>query len=218
MRKLFLCFFICFSLSALCQTNRVNISEFMKDLTATTTSGRHVQVVLWFPTQYWQIMGNNMKLDQQVINDLQERMNNYIIIALADGQVMDGGFVHFSLKTDVAASLFVVDSAGKQYRPEDETDLPDKVLSVASALKPVFSNLLGALGEGTNLYFFKLKNPNDQNLVDAEKRGKFTVSFNGINNTYNLPLPSLLPPKFCPVDNARMNGNWNYCPIHGNKL
>lgn len=218
MRKLFLCFFICFSLSAFCQTNRVNVSEFMKDLVASTTSGRHVQVVLWFPTQYWQIMGSNMKMDQQIIHDVQTWMKDYIIVAVADGQIMDGGFMHFSLKTDVSGSLLIVDSAGKQYRPEDETALPANVISVASALKPVFSNVLGALGEGTNLYFFKIKNSHNENILDAEKNGRFTVSLNGINSTFNLPLPSLLPPKFCPVDNARMNGNWNYCPIHGNKL
>lgn len=83
-------------------------------------------------------------------------MKDYVIIAAADGQIMDGGVIHFKSKGEVAELITVVDSSGKTYKPIEEKDLSGDILSLNGVLKPLFNNLLGAFGEGINLFVFKL--------------------------------------------------------------
>jgi hypothetical protein len=59
---------------------------------------------------------------------------------------------------------------------------------------------------------------NGKNLIDAKLQGQFKVLHSNSDFLWKLPLSTLMPPKFCPVDKEKMKGTWSYCPIHGQKL
>jgi hypothetical protein len=80
------------------------------------------------------------------------------------------------------------------------------------------AQMLGQFGEGMRIYLFKAKKINGQPVINIMTKNNFTLSWNSASLTWKLPLSSVLPPKFCSVDNEQMKGNWNYCPIHGVKL
>lgn len=219
MKCFVLCFLLFFSLPSFSQIDSdVSINDFMKEIMSSNTEGRHTQLVLWMPTQYWKVMGGSMKVDPKSIELIQSWVKDYVIIAAADGQVMEGGVVHFKPQSELKELITLVDSTGKVFTSLAENDLPEEVASLAAILKPVFNNLLGAFGEGTHLFVFKAIDSKGHRVIDAEKKGRFTVPLNGMKNTFVLPLPSLVPPKYCPVDSAKMNGTWTYCPYHGTKL
>ena len=82
----------------------------------------------------------------------------------------------------------------------------------------MFSQMLGKMGEGMHFYFFNIKDKDGKNIIDEYKKGKFSVLHSNKEFEYQLPLVTLLPSKKCPIDNAEMKGNWNYCPFHGVEL
>ena len=51
--------------------------------------------------------------------------------------------------------------------------------------------------------------------AEVPKEGSLTVEVGTLAFSWRLPLSSLLPPKYCPVDGEKLNGAWRYCPWHG---
>ena len=49
-------------------------------------------------------------------------------------------------------------------------------------------------------------------------RGNFKVDIANESFVWKLPLVSLMEEKICPVDQQKMEGNWIFCPFHGEKL
>ena len=55
-------------------------------------------------------------------------------------------------------------------------------------------------------------------IFDPAAEQDVTLEVQGTSLTWDLPMSSLISEKRCPEDDELMNGTWNYCPIHGDKL
>lgn len=78
--------------------------------------------------------------------------------------------------------------------------------------------MMGPYGEGMNFYLFKIHDENGNNKINASEKGFVEIIYKESSYSWTLPLPCLMPLKYCPIDNAEMKGNWEYCPFHGEKL
>lgn len=68
MRNFLLFFLFSATITAKSQTTQpVPISEFIKEMMSANTLGRHTQVIMWFPTQYWKVAGDNAKANAAAI-------------------------------------------------------------------------------------------------------------------------------------------------------
>jgi hypothetical protein len=121
-------------------------------------------------------------------------------------------------KEALAADIVLRDGLRNTYRPLKESELPEIVRVIIERMEPTFAQLIGQLGSGMHIYAFQAQDNKGKSLIRATQEGNFSVSFSGKVFNWHTPLVSLLPPKYCPSDNAEMQGDWLFCPYHGIKL
>jgi hypothetical protein len=99
-----------------------------------------------------------------------------------------------------------------------ENDLSAKAQILISQIEPTVAKMFGQFGNGIHLYLFDAHNAGGKPSFDEKTANHFTLSWDQVSFTWRLPFASALPPKYCPVDNEEMKGNWEFCPFHGVKL
>jgi hypothetical protein len=103
---------------------------------------------------------------------------------------------------------------GKSYKPLNYSELPTDVQMTKDMLEPTFMRMMGALGEGMCVFYFKVQDENG-NLIDPYKSTSFKLIVSKNDLSYNLPFSSLYPDKICPTDQQALPANFKFCPYHG---
>ena len=110
--------------------------------------------------------------------------------------------------------MFMVEKPNHFYGSDEIDEETNMLLQI---IQPMMSNMLGGLGQ--NLHFICFKSQSEgKRMADPRSNGTLSVKMFDESYLFNFPLASLLPPKFCPVDDASMKGTWTYCPFHGKEL
>jgi len=219
MKPFFLLLLLCGSLTAGAQTAAapVNTSDFMKDCVMSSGEAGNKQMALWLPTAFWQMIGQQMKIQPDVMEPLLDEMNRYMMFAVVETRFTNGE-VTLLPDESIRPSLRLYDSAGNEYLPIEEKKLSQMTTSLLLAFKPKLAQLMGQLGEGMQVYLFDAKKFNARTKIDLAQPNHFSLAWNQARLEWKLPFASMLQPKHCPTDHAEMQGNWNYCPFHGVKL
>ena len=97
-------------------------------------------------------------------------------------------------------------------------DISSETKALIDAMQPKLAQMLGQFGSGMRIFLFNAKKENGEPVYNIFKKNKFTISWKNNNIKWNLPFASVFDVKHCPVDQETMQGNWEYCPIHGVKL
>jgi hypothetical protein len=208
---------LCLTVSHAQKIKPSSTNDFVIDCMATSENGNNKQMALWFPYQYWEVVGDAMKASPAFIESLSLQMKGYMLFCVVDYIVSTTGMSYKS-DAEIRKTIKLMDSANNVLRPlEDKEILPD-VKRLVGSLKPIMAQLMGQLGEGMQIYLFKAPQINGQPAINILSKNKFSLSWNNNKLNWKLPFASIMPPKFCPVDKEKMKGNWDYCPTHGNKL
>ena len=85
-------------------------------------------------------------------------------------------------------------------------------------MKPIFSNVVGAMGQNTWFVLFPSKARDGHLIANPITQGTFTVLLTEREFKYSLPLGSFLPPMYDSTSGEKFPGNYNYNPITGTKL
>jgi hypothetical protein len=177
------------------------------------------QMVIWFPEDFWSIIGKQMKISPEYVQKIAKNMGEYLLFAVVDYNISNEGKITFKTDEQIRKTLQLLDSSKHIYLPLNENDISEESNRMIDFLKPVMKNLLGQFGEGMKLYLFSsLKDKSGKNSIVLHKENSFTLQWNTVKFNWKLPFASVLPLKYCPIDNEELKGNWNYCPIHGKKL
>jgi hypothetical protein len=148
-------------------------------------------------------------------------MNRYTLVAVGIGKLGIGNVNWYSEQV-IRSGTSLTDSSGAIYTPL--TELTGDASGFASILKPIFSNLLGPMGQNIQLLFFPAKSATGKLIADPLHEGSFSVRLfypaEKVDSQYEwrLPLTSLSPPRFCSVGKERVQADWKFCPWHGNSL
>jgi len=110
----------------------------------------------------------------------------------------------------------IKDASGKLYSPLDDKDISEIGLEFKKQMTPILAKMMGDMGSHAYVYIFKTTPGAQTNY--AAKSTSFKIILDKTEFDWELPLPSLIAAKYCPQDNAKMQGNWLYCPFHGVKL
>ena len=209
------------TLSVYGQTNNeVDLTEFTRDTQQWMKKDDNTTLVWWIPKEYWRLAtrGNAM-VTEEAIKQIEDTFSPYVLVCAADLSSGVVGTIKSMPDSVLRKRLTLIDKNGKKYKPLDEIDVSLEASTIASYMKPVLAQAIGKIGEGMHFYFFKVKDDKNEDLIHATKEGAFTIVFDDKQEfKWTLPIPTLLAPKFCPIDKEKMKGNWKFCPIHGNKL
>jgi hypothetical protein len=175
------------------------------------------QMVIWFPYDFWQMVGEQMKASPELIEHITKEMSNYMMFAVVD-YTMSASGLSFKTEEEIRGSLKLLDSSKNVYKALEDKDISSTAKELLASLEPVMAQMLGQFGEGMRVFLFDSRKINGRPAIDIAKPNYFTLSWAKVNLKWTLPLASVLPPKSCPVDRETMKGNWNYCPVHGVKL
>jgi hypothetical protein len=194
-----------------------NTSDFITECMKNNGELPNKQMVIWFPSDFWEIVGDQMKASPGYVQQIVSEMQNYMMFAVVDYNVSPSG-VNFKSEEEIRKSIKLYDSSKNVYKPLENKDISPTAVQLLNSLQPVMAQILGQFGEGMRVFLFDAKKINGKPAIDIAKTNSFTLSWAQTSLKWTLPFASVLPPKFCPVDNEQMKGNWKYCPLHGTKL
>lgn len=211
--------FYCSS-SSFCQEEyNVDFDQFIEEIQHTTKDEGDMKLIFWVPLEYWRIVTkDDDKILPEQIDEIQNDIKDYILIWAYDLSIGPYGSLNFQSEEQIRDSLKIIDENKNEYFPINEDQIDPGALLVALRMKPLFSQSMGEFGRGLHYFFFKVKDSEGRNIIQASMSNDFKVVLRNQEFHWSLPLPSLLPPKYCPIDGVQMKGNWMYCPFHGELL
>ena len=199
--------------------SKIELTEVYKDLQIWKKQDNKMLLAWWLPSEYWTLaFEGNSTVSNEVKNQIKSAFANYSVFCVADLQYIDYNTTTHKSYSDLKKTFSVIDSSGKMIKALDEETVPAETLKMGNLLKPFLSNLIGKVGDAISIFYVKNIDENGKKNFNPFKQNSFKVTLSGQEFPWQLPLPSLLPKKNCPIDNKEMNGSWNYCPIHGVKL
>lgn len=218
MRYLLLILFTLNSLTLVAQKLKpTSLNDFVTECLKSNGEMPHKQMVIWFPSNYWQITGEQMNISPGSINKIVSEMSKYMMFTVVDYEITSTG-INYKTDEDIRKSIRLYDSSKVVYYPIDMKNISPTATELLKSLQPVMAQMLGQFGQGMRIFLFEAKQVNGKPVIDITKTNHFSLSWDDINLKWTLPFASILPPKFCPVDNEKMKGNWSFCPVHGVRL
>lgn len=220
MKSIVIAFTIFCSTSVFAQLpfEQVDYAKFIKNISYTNADGKSISVAYYIPEMYWNFAKESMHFTDSDIDTLKAWLNGYTPVILCHGTVNpETGFYYFDSEEKMAKEVKIV-YQGKTYLPLERATMPEEVENIYYIIKPAFSEILGQLGSGLNMYFFDIRDKDQQTLIDPYKSPGMQICVGPQVFNFSLPLPCLYPDKTCPADKETFPSNYNYCPIHGNKL
>ena len=174
-----------------------------------------LRIVWWIPTEFWAtIYAKDPSIDEDAAAEIVSSLEKYTMVIVIDGDMTAFGDLKSKSSSKIRKGLKVIDADGKEYSPMDDEDIDFGAKMVLNMMKPMFSNLLGKMGESMELMMFQ----KDEVAILNPFEDAGSINYGGESLDLNLPLSSLMEDKICPTDDEKMNSKWKYCPIHGVKL
>jgi hypothetical protein len=199
--------------------SEIDFNSLQKDLSLNRSTGNDLQMAVWMPNVYWEVVGKiTPGMTPEVQKELLRMVDDYIIICVVNAK-MNMETLHFETTPEsILRKKVTFEVNGRSLKPLYYNELTDEAQQIKSIVEPLFGKMLGELGDGMTVLFLKSKDENGKYLVDPYVKANFVVHFGESSLTYNLPLPALYYDKLCPTDNATFPANYTYCPFHGVEL
>jgi hypothetical protein len=199
----------------------IDFSAFIKETQQSPSEAGYAGLVWWIPTEYWEISSQRSGLSEETAKQRFAPLRKYTVVAVALGKVGIGTIDWFP-EPDIRSNVVLRDSEGNTYPPVQKVS--GDAEGLAAVLRPVFSNILGTMGQNIQLLFFPATDKMARPIADPMTSGGFSIVLAKLIDgkdkafEFRLPLTALSPPKYCPVGKERVQANWKYCPWHGVKL
>jgi|SRR5450755_1710878 len=196
-----------------------DLSAVVKETQQSANEPGYIAMVWWMPTEYWEIATERNGVSGEKAKERFAPLRKYTVLAVVVGKIGIGN-VNYIPETEIRDATTLRDAEGNVYHPVQK--LTGDAEGLASIIKPIFSNMMGQMGQNIQLLFFA--GTNAKPIADPLATGSFSVTVAKIIGgkdkvlEWRLPLTSLSPPKYCPIGKERVQANWKYCPWHGVKL
>ena len=195
------------------------LTDYIRDVQKWEKVDDKMSLSFWLPTSYWRVaLQSSPDVPKETIDYFESILKDYTVICALDLKIGLTGDFYFTEEKYLRESIHIEDNKSKKYYPLKDKDISADALVISETIKPMFNQMLGKMGKGMNFYFFKIHDKEGNKTINEFNEGSFKVIHSNMTFEYSLPIPSLLPPKKCPVDSELMNGTWKFCPIHGDKL
>ncbi|MGJ8661133.1 MAG: hypothetical protein ACSHXL_03780 [Bacteroidota bacterium] len=201
------------------EKKKVVMTEYIQEVQQWQKDGREMALTFWIPKSYWRVaLEDSPTTTEETIQLLEEAFEDYLFVCILKFDMVDSGNMSFVDESTIRKGLTASDKNGKKLSLMKDKDIPESTLKLIESLKPLFEKMLGQMGAGMHFYLFDNLDKNGYEIIDEYKKETLFVHHSDQDFKFELPLVTLMPDKYCPIDNAVMKGNWNYCPIHGMEL
>jgi TonB family protein len=200
-------------------TPRIDQAKLAASLINLVNDGPERYFVFWSPTEYWSfILRSTGRVPEDFVELVERELRPYSIFWVSQFRLGSLGRLISDEEAVVQREFTLRDASGRLVPTLRRDELSPTVQQILEQLKPALGTMLGDLGKG--IHFVVLRNEDAQggSILDARAPGRFSVNFFGKEMSYRTPVGAFLPPRFCPKDHERMEGNWLYCPYHGLEL
>lgn len=205
--------------AAQAQAHQVDLSALIDETQKSLPDADRMSIVWWIPEEFWQVnFAQDASIPKAQAEEFLRTVRPYVIIAVVDGKIGTFGGVTYKSEEAIRGMVQLVDTHGGIHRPLPGEKVDPDTKNLLAMMKPVFSNMIGKMGENVQFLVFPSKDSRGRKLADAVQEGSLTVKLGADVLKWRLPLGALLPAKSCPVDGERLNGAWKFCPWHGDKL
>ncbi|HEY4337816.1 MAG TPA: hypothetical protein VGM89_18025, partial [Puia sp.] len=177
--------------------------DFIMDCMKSTGELPHKEMALWIPAQFWEIVGTQMNLPAETVANITKEMSPYMMFCVVD-YTMEASNIIFRTADDIRPTLKLVDSSKHVYLPLADKDVSPLAMRMVNQFQPIMAKLLGQFGDGMHVFLFDGTGGNGRPAFDVDKSNHFLLTWEGVSAKWSLPLASVLPPKFCPVDKEPM--------------
>jgi len=183
-----------------------------------------IAIVQWIPKEWWRLTLERAGVPDERIKEVLELFDPYMTFIMVHGRISSSGLPAFTSKSLLQQHVFLEDNTGQLYKPIDEEDIESGVRNAIITIKPIFSNMLGRMGDNMHFFLFPSQGKSKGKSYEAAREGAFSIRFKGVPEAgdqifqWILPLSSLVPAKICPKCKKEENGSWNYCPWCGSSL
>lgn len=198
---------------------KVDITVFTQETQLWVRTDGKMSLTWWIPTEYWKIaLASSPDVTDEVKDELEDTFKKYTLLCAVDATISATGSLITTPDSIINNSISIIDEDGTAHLPIPLDEQDESTKTILTMMRPVMAQALGQFGEGMNFYMFEISDKKGVSKIQAAKKGGFTVKHSDQEFVWSLPLSTLIPNLFCPVDNEQLSGKWNYCPIHGDKL
>jgi len=173
-------------------------------------------LIWWIPVEFWELTS---EAQGQAKPKELESLEDYTTVAVFFARVGGLGTFEFASAEDLTKNAYLVDADGNEYHVLSKVSPEAEML--VKVMKPMLASALGRAGENLAVLYFPAKGKNGKKIADAAGPGSFKIVLRNMMGMKDevieirTPLTALSTPKYCPVDHAKMNGSWKFCPWHG---
>jgi hypothetical protein len=201
------------------QESEIDLNDLINDSQIHAGDQGEIKLNWWIPTEFWvATFQNEPGIPDYQVDEFVNILKPYTIFAVIDGDIGTFGGVEYTPLSEIEKNISMIGTDGKTYKPLKHEELSMDVQNFLSMFKPVLINMIGQMGENMHFFVFEDLTKTGKRLADPNADGQLQVNVMDEEYIWQTPLPSLLPPKFCPVDKEEMKGSWKYCPYHGDEL
>jgi hypothetical protein len=202
------------------QSNQeIDQMELVKELQIWIKKENKMSFSFWIPQSYWRIaLKDNSAISNETISLIEETFRDYTMLCVTDMSISAKPTFIFKDEAVLRSEIRLIDFEGHEHLPIPNERLSSDIKAIMASITPVFIQMFGKMGEGMHFYLFKNTDSKNRRLINETEKGGFTVKHSNNEFKWTLPLVSMLPEKYCPIDQGIMKGNWKYCPIHGAEL
>jgi hypothetical protein len=192
----------------------------IKDLEIMKKTDERMTLVIWLPTEFWRAsLEASGKVVPEEIERVVKELDQYVIVAVSDGQMGIAGSVNFSEPELVKNATTIEDAHGKTLTPLPDEEVSGGVRNLTQMMRPLFANMAGALGSHLAIVIFKGTDQKEgYRTVEATGQGAFVVHVGTVEVRYRLPVGSLLPPALDAKTGESFPGSFQFNPYTGAKL
>jgi len=214
-----LCTWMANSLAQQSQQGKVDPVALYQDTQKIVQKAGQMTLVWWIPEEFWHVSSaDDPRVTKEQAEKLIEVLRPYTLIIVIDGKIGPLSAVTYRTEQEIRAGIQMKDSWGNYYRPLSEDKIDANCENFLSIMKPIFISALGPMGQNMHFFLFPGKSQIGLKIVEAKKKGSFSVILGERKFQWRLPLGSLLAPKICPTCKENCSGAWNFCPWCGTRL
>lgn len=204
---------------SLAEENKIDLNALTQETQKVSKESNQMTMLWWIPEEFWRAnFSQNPDITEAQIDEFIGALRPYTVIVVVDGSIGSLGTITYKSEEDVRSVIQIADNQGASYKPLVEDAIDNNAKNILLMMKPVFSNMLGPMGQNMHFFLFPAKDANGNSIAEAAKEGSFTVKLGEKEFKWKLPLNSLLPLKVCPTCGENLNGTYNFCPWDGTKL